>query len=103
VREHRPDVTVIDGGIVRMPAMPRSASMRRSAMGNAYACMAETMMLAMEHRYQDASLGFDLSLNTCWKWSGSSEDLGFRVLLESGTPTRAMNVSFISNVMPPKH
>jgi acetylornithine/succinyldiaminopimelate/putrescine aminotransferase/acyl-CoA synthetase (AMP-forming)/AMP-acid ligase II/predicted amino acid dehydrogenase/acyl carrier protein len=60
VHEMRPDVLVIDGGVVRMPG--RSVLGFNSGLGQglAYACMAETMILALEHRYQDASLGLRL-------------------------------------------
>jgi acetylornithine/succinyldiaminopimelate/putrescine aminotransferase/acyl-CoA synthetase (AMP-forming)/AMP-acid ligase II/predicted amino acid dehydrogenase/acyl carrier protein len=83
VRVRRPDVTVIESGIVRMPndaTLGFNASIGR---GNAYACMAETMMLAMEQRYQDASLGFDLPLEQVLEMERLADDLGFRVLLES--------------------
>jgi len=82
VRERRPDVTVIDGGIVRMPGNATLGFNASIGKGNAYACMAETMMLAMEHRYQDSSLGFDLSLEHVLEMERLADDLGFRVLLE---------------------
>jgi predicted amino acid dehydrogenase len=82
VRVRRPDVMVIESGIVRMPneaTLGFNASIGR---GNAYACMAETMMLAIEQRYQDASLGFDLPLEQVLEMERLADELGFRVLLE---------------------
>src|SRR5262249_19027916 len=53
----RPDIFVIDGGVVSLP----DASMLNFNLdinpGFAYACMAETMILALEHRFEDTSLG----------------------------------------------
>jgi acetylornithine/succinyldiaminopimelate/putrescine aminotransferase/acyl-CoA synthetase (AMP-forming)/AMP-acid ligase II/predicted amino acid dehydrogenase/acyl carrier protein len=82
VRVRRQDVMVIESGIVRMPndaTLGFNASIGR---GNAYACMAETMMLAIEQRYQDASLGFDLPLEQVLEMERLADELGFRVLLE---------------------
>jgi len=82
VRESRPDVLVVDGGIVRMPGQSTLGFNAAIGEGNAYACMAETMMLAMEQRYEDASLGFDLPLEQLVELERLAEELGFRVLLE---------------------
>lgn len=83
VRERRPDVTILDGGIVRMPGNATLGFNASIGKGNAYACMAETMMLAMEQRYHDASLGYDLSLEHVLEMERLAEELGFRVLLEN--------------------
>src|SRR5258708_3995037 len=45
VRAQRSDVLMIDGGVVRMPGGSRLGFNASLAKGNAYACMAETMML----------------------------------------------------------
>jgi predicted amino acid dehydrogenase len=82
VRTNRPDVMVLDGGVVRMPggsALGFNASLAR---GSAYACMAETMMLAMEGRYQDTGLGYDLALDQVLEMERLANELGFRVLLD---------------------
>ncbi len=60
VREARPDVLVVDGGVVEVPGMPDLGWSFGLEPGHAYACMAETMMLALERRYEDASLGSEL-------------------------------------------
>ena len=57
VGEKRPDVLVIDGGVVKLPGKPDLGWDFGFPPGLAYACMAETMMLALEHRYENFSLG----------------------------------------------
>ncbi|HAU31167.1 MAG: Ornithine/acetylornithine aminotransferase [Desulfotomaculum sp. 46_296] len=59
----RPDVLVIDGGVVALPGRPSLGWNFGFEPGLAYACMAETMMLALEHHYTDMSLGSDLRLD----------------------------------------
>lgn len=63
LRQLRPDVLVIDGGIVAVPHRPSLGWNFGFEPGLAYACMAETMMLALEHHYTDMSLGAHLSLD----------------------------------------
>jgi len=62
VAEKRNDVLIIEGGIVEVPGdvnfnfnfgFPRKTS---------YACMAETMMLSMEGRYENFTLGRELTI-----------------------------------------
>jgi hypothetical protein len=62
LRQLRPDVLVIDGGIVEIPGRPSLGWDFGLERGHAYACMAETIMLALEHHYTDMSLGTDLRL-----------------------------------------
>jgi acetylornithine/succinyldiaminopimelate/putrescine aminotransferase/acyl-CoA synthetase (AMP-forming)/AMP-acid ligase II/predicted amino acid dehydrogenase/acyl carrier protein len=81
VRMRRQDVMVLDGGVVRLPGGSSLGFNAALPKGNAYACMAETMMLAMEQRYQDAGLGFDLPLEKVLEMERLAEELGFRVLL----------------------
>lgn len=63
MRQLRPDVLVIDGGVVAVPGRPSLGWNFGFEPGLAYACMAETMMLALEHHYTDMSLGADLRLD----------------------------------------
>jgi len=83
VRSRRPDVTVFDGGIIRLP-FGASLGFNNAALGanNAYACMAETMMLAMEKRYEDMSLGFDLRMDQVFEIERLAEALGFQVRID---------------------
>lgn len=53
----RPDVLVIDGGVVRPPGEMATDFSFGLAPGLAYACMAETMILTMEGKYESFSLG----------------------------------------------
>ena len=53
----RPDVLVIDGGVIEVPGLPSLGWDFGFEEGLAYACMAETMMLALEQRYKHYSLG----------------------------------------------
>lgn len=57
VDQARPDVLVIDGGVVEVPGQPSLGWDFGFEKGLAYACMAETMMLALEQRYKHYSLG----------------------------------------------
>ena len=82
VRERRPDVMVIDGGVVRLPGGAPLGFNASLAEGRAYACMAETMMLAMEQRYEDMSLGFDLPLEQVLCMERLADELGFQVVLD---------------------
>lgn len=64
VREARPDVLVIDGGVVAVPGAPDLGWNFGFEKGLAYACMSETMMLALEHEYRHYSLGIDIGMET---------------------------------------
>jgi acetylornithine/succinyldiaminopimelate/putrescine aminotransferase/acyl-coenzyme A synthetase/AMP-(fatty) acid ligase/predicted amino acid dehydrogenase len=57
----RPDVLVLDGGVVEVPGRPYLGVDFGFPSGLSFACMAETMMFALERRYEDASIGSDLS------------------------------------------
>lgn len=57
VERERPDVLVIDGGVVQLPGQPDLGWDFGFPKGLAYACMAETVMLALERRYENFSLG----------------------------------------------
>ena len=86
VCHRRPDVLVIDGGIIRMPS-GATLSFKTSSLdrGQAYACMAETMMLAITQRYADTSLGFDLPLEQVFAMDRLARELGFQVVLDRRT------------------
>lgn len=82
----RPDVMLLDGGVVRMPAGSTLGFNASLAEGNAYACMAETMMMAMQRCEQDASLGFDLSIEHLFTMEKLAEELGFEAVLDRKLP-----------------
>ncbi len=62
VAEERPDVLVIEGGIVRVPGEVDFGFNFGFPPQTAYACMAETMILALEGRYENYTLGRDLTV-----------------------------------------
>lgn len=57
VAAQRPDVLVIDGGMVEVPGPVDFHFDFGFPPGKAYACMAETMALALEGRFEDYTLG----------------------------------------------
>jgi predicted amino acid dehydrogenase len=79
VKRDRPDVLVIDGGVVAVPGLPDLGWHFGFEQGLAYACMAETMILALEHHEQDTSLGSDLNLPTIHHLRRAAASLGFRL------------------------
>ena len=84
--KRKPDVMVLNGGVIRLPENSRLGFDNFLPAGHAYACMAETMMLAMDHRYQDASLGFDLSLTQMLDLEQLALELDFQVVLDKQEP-----------------
>ena len=58
----RPDILVLDGGVVKPPGEVDFHFSFGIAPGLAYACMAEPMILSMEGRYESFSLGGDIDL-----------------------------------------
>jgi predicted amino acid dehydrogenase len=62
VVEERDDVLVIDGGMVAVPGPVDFGFDFGFPPGVAFACMAETMILALEGRYESYTLGKDISL-----------------------------------------
>ncbi len=63
VKEVRPDVLVIDGGVIAVPGAPDFGWNFGFEKGLAYACMSETMMLALEGIYEHYSLGVDINID----------------------------------------
>jgi len=57
VLKQRADVLVIEGGVVEVPGLPSLGWDFGFDTGLAYACMSETMMLALEQDYRSFSLG----------------------------------------------
>ncbi|MDI9931729.1 aminotransferase class III-fold pyridoxal phosphate-dependent enzyme [Rhodococcus sp. IEGM 1354] len=60
VRGERPDVTVFDGGIVRVPSGSDFGLTYGLAPGLTYACMAETMLIALSSEFALRSIGTTL-------------------------------------------
>lgn len=62
VKRCRQDVLVIEGGVVKVPGEVEFNFDFGFPKGYSYACMAETMILAMEEKYESWSLGRNLSV-----------------------------------------
>ena len=62
VAEERPDVLVIEGGVIKVPGDPQFNFNFGFPEKTAYACMSETIMLALEGRFENFTLGKDVSV-----------------------------------------
>jgi len=79
VADSRPDVLVIEGGVVSVPGDVEFGLDFGFPPKTAYACMAETMILALEGRYEDYSLGRDLSVEKVREITALAEKHGFEL------------------------
>ncbi|ACB83714.1 shikimate 5-dehydrogenase [Natranaerobius thermophilus] len=79
VAQSRDDVLVIEGGIVEIPGDVEFNFNFGFPPKTAYACMAETMILALEKKYESFSLGRDLSLDKVEQISRLAEKHNFRL------------------------
>lgn len=77
VLEERPDVLVIDGGVIAMPNSPDLGWNFGFEKGTGFACMSETIMLAIEKDYQHSSLGADLNVKQLEKMRQLADQQGF--------------------------
>ncbi len=57
ILKERPDVTIIDGGLVKMPDYVQLTFQMGLPKGTTFSCLAETMILAMEGMYENFSIG----------------------------------------------
>jgi acetylornithine/succinyldiaminopimelate/putrescine aminotransferase/predicted amino acid dehydrogenase/acyl carrier protein len=78
LRVQRPDVVVFDGGLIELPGRPRVGPYGLTR-GLAYACMAETMLLALERRFENTSLGPELSMDEIRAQRRLAQKHGFTV------------------------
>lgn len=62
VHQERPDVLVIEGGVVSVPGDVDFRFNFGFPLKTAYACMSETMMLALDGRYEPFTLGKEVSV-----------------------------------------
>lgn len=79
IANSRPDVLVIDGGIVEAPGRPNLGSRFGIPQDLAYACMAETMLLSLGGIATDTSLGLDLDNDDLELLQRLAQTHGFRV------------------------
>jgi len=79
VARERRDVLVIEGGAVEVPGPVDFHFNFGFPPKTAYACMAETIILALEERYESYSLGRDLSLDRVKEIAALAEKHGFKL------------------------
>jgi predicted amino acid dehydrogenase len=80
VAERRDDVLVIEGGMVEVPGDPPDFGFDFGfPLRHSYACMAETMALALEGRYEDYTIGKDLRVEQVNEISAIAGRHGFRL------------------------
>ena len=75
----RDDILVIDGGMVDVPGSVDFHFNFGFPDGKAYACMAETIALALEGRFEDYTVGRDITLQRVQEITAISEKHGFRM------------------------
>jgi len=79
VAKVRDDVLVIEGGLVELPGEVDFGLDFGYPPGIGLACMAETMMLALEGRFEDYTLGRDLTLEQVEETGRLAKKHGFRL------------------------
>jgi predicted amino acid dehydrogenase len=79
VYERRADVLVIDGGVIEVPGAPQFRLDFGFPPRMVEACMAETIALALEGRYEDYTVGRDLTLAQVEEIDAIARRHGFRI------------------------
>jgi fatty aldehyde-generating acyl-ACP reductase len=79
VAAERDDVLVIEGGMIEVPGPVDFHFNFGFPPRMAYACMAETMALALEGRYQDYTIGKDISEEKATEIGGIATKHGFKL------------------------
>jgi len=79
VTELRDDVLVVEGGVVEVPGDVAFNLNFGFPPGTAYACMAETMVLALEKRYESFTLGRELTISQVEEIAGLAKKHGFKL------------------------
>jgi predicted amino acid dehydrogenase len=79
VAQERPDVLVLEGGVVRVPGPVEFHFNFGFPERTAYACMSETMMLALENRLESYTLGKDVSPEQVTEMMALAEKHGFEL------------------------
>ncbi|MCF8001942.1 MAG: shikimate dehydrogenase [Halanaerobiales bacterium] len=79
VNGKRNDVLVIEGGIVRIPGDVNFNFNFGVEAPNAYACMAETMLLTLESKFTNYSLGPDIKINKVKEIKNIAQKHGFKL------------------------
>ena len=79
VAELRKDVLVIEGGVVEVPGDVDFGFNFGFPPKTAYACMSETMILALEEKYENFTLGRDLTVEQIEIISNLAQKHGFKL------------------------
>jgi fatty aldehyde-generating acyl-ACP reductase len=79
VAESRDDVLVIDGGVVQVPGSVDFHFDFGLPAGQSLACMAETMILALEGRYEDYTIGKNITVGQVTEMAEMAERHGFKL------------------------
>jgi fatty aldehyde-generating acyl-ACP reductase len=75
----RDDILVIDGGMVDVPGPVNFHFNFGFPEGKVYACMAETIALALEGRFEDYTVGRDITLERVQEITAIADKHGFRM------------------------
>ncbi|RJX27332.1 MAG: shikimate dehydrogenase [Dethiobacter sp.] len=97
VAEKRDDVLIIEGGVVEIPGDVNFNFNFGFPPKTAYACMAETMILALEKRYENYSLGRDMTVTQIDEISALAAKHGFK-LAGFRSFERALNPETIESI-----
>lgn len=79
VAKTRNDVLIIEGGVVKVPGEPNFGLDFGFPPGTAYACMSETMMLALDDRPESFTLGKDVSVEQVEETRRMADKHGFQL------------------------
>jgi fatty aldehyde-generating acyl-ACP reductase len=79
VAKERKDVLVIEGGVVAVPGDVKFNFSFGFPPQTAYACMSETIMLALDHRYESFTLGKEVSVEQAEETQRMANKHGFRL------------------------
>lgn len=90
VQREREDVSVISGGILQVPGHADFGFDFGLPAGQAYACMAEVMVLALEGRYESFSLGQRIPKEKVREIADLARKHGFKVCPDSSSRGRAL-------------
>ncbi len=79
IMQSRKDILVIEGGIVDVPGKPDFGMDFGYPPGKAYACMSETMILTLEGRFEDFTLGKEVQVERVKEINQLALKHGFKV------------------------
>lgn len=74
----RPDVLILDGGLIQLPT-GNDLHIVGLAPGQAYACMAETMLLCLNNHLENTSLGATISVSDIEMLQSMARNSGFKI------------------------